>query len=130
MEITKPFWYRKTGSLTQLYTYPDPLMVRGLAEKYGGKTVPSINVTMDIYRELASADLCSIIENDSPEIKPSDLSRDKCRYAILVDDGSGFTQYGERHLYLKQANDVAKGIARFYQCVLVIKRRVTNVENS
>lgn len=123
MRIEQTFWYREKHGTKQLFSYSNDNMAHQFAEKYGGEVYSFLDVSDDIASILDDCtQLCSVIVQEHTQKKADSLASDKRRFYVLVLQNGVFQPYGEPHQFVKQANDVAKNVCRFYEKTIVIRK--------
>lgn len=133
MQINKKFWYKDNGPFKQAYSYDDQSYVKKFSSRYGGEALDYLEVNEEIASLIdVETEVYSVLVNSKAE-EPKELPRinDPRRFEVLVSNGEGFKKYDEGHQHLRDANNAAKSITKYYKTVVVVRKRyVERTENN
>ena len=118
MKINKAFWYKQNGKMKQAYSYDNPTYVKKFAQQYGGDAIDYLMV----------GDSIANVADVATEKKPTSVANDPRRFKVLVEGPDGFKEYDDGHEHLRDANNVAKTITKYYNTVLVVRKRFLDRE--
>lgn len=130
MKINKPFWYKENGKMKQAYSYDNTAYVKKFAQQYGGDAIDflmvgdNIALVADVETEIYSV----LINEGATEKKPTSPANDPRRFKVLVEGPDGFKEYDDGHEHMRDANNVAKTITKYYKTVLVVRKRFLDRE--
>lgn len=130
MKINKQFWYKENGNSKQAYSYDNPAYPKKFSQQYGGDVLDYLMVNENISAVVdVETEIYSVLMNGSAEEKQtSSPASDPRRFKVLVEGPEGFKEYDNGHEHLRDANNVAKTITKYYKTVLVVRKRFVDRE--
>lgn len=130
MRIEKKFWFRDKKGSKSAFSYDKDDQPAKFAARWGGSVIDYLEVDEDVASVLDNeTELYSIIATDNPKPTEENAAKDSKRFKIFVLKNGSFTEYDEGHVYLKDANTKAKNIASSFEKVIVVRKRVTEVDD-
>ena len=122
MNITKKFWFKQSGLTKQAYSYDNDQHAIKYAQQYGGDVIDGLTVSDEVGKLLnKDTDLCSVLVNGNINTTVESVTTLKNRYKVLVNGPDGFRQYDAGHPTLREANNVAKTITKYFYQVVVLR---------
>ena len=120
MKVDRLFWVRTKGSIQQAFSYAKDSQAEKFAGKYGGVTVPSIDVDDELSSIIGGGVVYSYLKNASPETSgtPSQGSEDYSVFGKL----NGVWSKVAGKTSISDANTEAKNIIKSYESVAVVKK--------
>lgn len=130
MKINKAFWFKQNGKMKQAYSYDNPTYVKKFTQQYGGDAIDYLMVSDNIASVVdGQTEIYSVLLNEgATEKKPTSLANDPRRFKVLVEGPDGFKEYDDGHEHLRDANNVAKTITKYYNTVIVVRKRFLDRE--
>lgn len=120
MKISRVFWVRTKGAIQQAFSYAKDSQAEKFADKYGGVTVPSIDVDDEAASSVGNGTVYSYLINSSPQ-ETAPVSSDNSDFVVFVkNDGSWSKHQG--FATISEANTEAKNIIKSYEAVIVVKQ--------
>lgn len=128
MKIDKKFWFKQSGLTKHAFSYDNAQYVTKFTQQYGGEALDSLTVSDEVGKLLSrDLELCSILVNNGAEVKKETTGL-KNRFKIMVSGPDGFKEYDSGHATLRDANNVAKNITKYYTTVVVLRSSVLTTE--
>lgn len=119
MKIGRVFWVRTKGSIQQAFSYNKDSQAEKFADKYGGVTVPSIEVDDNASSIVGNGTVFSYLVNASPQQEIS--SSDASDFLVFVKTNGSWTKH-QGFATISEANTEAKNIIKNFEEVLVVKQ--------
>lgn len=128
MLIDKPFWLKETASTKQAYSYDNNSNVNKFVKQYGGLALPSLELSDEVAQHIPeTSDVYSVLVNTSPEIIGVGAANQR-RFKVLTMLNGVYSYYDDGHPTLRDANTAAKSISKYYDVIIVLKERVTELD--
>lgn len=129
MKIDKKFWFKQSGLTKQAYSYDNDQHAIKYAQQYGGDVIDSLTVSDEVGSLLnRDTELCSVLVNGSLHVQADSVTTLKNRYKVYVSGPEGFREYDTGHATLRDANNVAKTITKYFYQVIVLRSSILTTE--